>query len=444
MTSRTETVAIRPFCVALAALVPAAALGQDTGEPLPLPPSLPGGAAHIEIAGASLLERPEGFDPAVAVAGAAPEVTFLYYPGQVHPGSPWSHWGDGSVAGGVYYSAVGDHQKPKGTALVYAYDSREKSLRVLVDLREFLEGAGALAADENYTSGKVHTRVELAGDGWLYYAGHRGSTRTTDDAHGFRGERVFRSHPGSGRTEVVSAFPVAKHAIPTGLVDAQRMLFYGGTVAGDDAPDQGVWLFVLDLATREVRLRAPDGPKRCGLLSRSTGRFYWEGRRYDPDTNTITGAPAVPNIRAATAETPDGTIYFTSEMSAEVFAFDVRDESVRRLGDASVGKAAYTTSLDADPTGRYLYLVPGAHGGAEDDGTPVVQFDTNTRTSKVICFLAAPLRAATGYTPTGTFSTALSENGATLFATWNGYRHGSPTTWDVCALTEIEIPEGER
>ena len=45
------------------------------------------------------------------------------------------------------------------------------------------------------------------------------------------------------------------------------------------------------------------------------------------------------------------------------------------------------TSLDVDPTGRYLYYVPGAHGDAEKDGSPVVQFDVRTRSKKVIAFL---------------------------------------------------------
>ncbi|CAN5483002.1 hypothetical protein BH23VER1_BH23VER1_34280 [soil metagenome] len=436
------TVPILPILLALS--LPALAAPAADKPELPLPPALPGGAEHLEVAGGSLLQRPDGFDPNVAIASAPPEVTFRFYPGQDHPGSPWSHWGDGSVSGGIYYSAIGDHQKPKGTALVYAYDPADKALRTLVDIRKFLEESDALAEDENYTSGKVHTRIEMGSDGWLYYAGHRGSTQTTDDAHGFRGERVFRTDPEGGTTEIVSAFPIAKHIIPTGMLDAERMLYYGGTAAGDDAPDQGVWLFVLDLKSGEILLRAKDGPKRCALLSRTTGNLYWDGRRYDPNTNTISDAPGVPPIRSASAETADGTIYFTSDKSSEIFAFDVEDESVRPLGDAGVGQATYTTSLDIDPTGRYLYLVPGAHGQAAKDGTPVVQFDTESGRSKVLCFLVEPLREAAGYTPTGTFSSALSEDGGTLFVTWNGYRDDAPTEWDVCALTEIRIPESER
>jgi len=102
------------------------------------------------------------------------------------------------------------------------------------------------------------------------------------------------------------------------------------------------------------------------------------------------------------------------------------------------------TSIDADPTGRYLYYVSGAHGRADEDGTPVVQFDTRTQTRKVLAFLAPVLREQVGYTPIGTYSTALGEDGRRLFVTWNGYREGADDEWDVCALTVIHIPESER
>ena len=107
----------------------------------------------------------------------------------------------------------------------------------------------------------------------------------------------------------------------------------------------------------------------------------------------------------------------------------------------------YVTSLDADPAGRYLYYVPGAHGGAEKDGSPVVQFDVKTRAKKIIAFLHPFYRDKYGYVPLGTFSSALSPKGDTLYITWNGNRSG-PTRgrwlWDVVALTVVHIPASER
>jgi hypothetical protein len=95
--------------------------------------------------------------------------------------------------------------------------------------------------------------------------------------------------------------------------------------------------------------------------------------------------------------------------------------------------------MDADPTGRWLYYVPGAHGGGAEEGSPVVQFDVKTRKRKVIAFVNA-LEAAVGARFEGTFSTALSPEGDILYVTWN---MGRPK-WDCCGITAIRIPESER
>jgi hypothetical protein len=97
--------------------------------------------------------------------------------------------------------------------------------------------------------------------------------------------------------------------------------------------------------------------------------------------------------------------------------------------------------------GRYLYYVPGAHGGSEKDGAAVVQFDTQTKKKKVIAFLHPFLKKRYGYTPLGTFSTAVGPAGDRLYITWNGNIGGSRRgrlTWDACALTVIHIHEEER
>ena len=411
---------------------------------LPFPPTLSDGRTVATFEAPELLRPSAEMRPGTVIAQAPPVVDFLFYPGQDHPGRPWSNWGDSLAVKGKYYSAIGDHERPKGTAQVYEYDPRTKKLRLLVDLKKFLESSGALGRNENYIPGKIHTRLDMGADGWLYYAGHRGSTRTTDDEHGFLGERIYRTNPKSGVTEIVAKYPIRKHIIPMSVLDPARMIFYGGTQAGIDAEHQGVWFFAYDVRERKLRTAAPRGPSRYAILSASTGKLYWEGKRYDPATNLVTPAPQVPNVRSATRETPDGFVYGTSGRSADLWRFDIESEELTPLGSGAVAASEYVTTIDADPTGRYLYYVPGAHGRAERDGTPVVQFDVKTKTRKVLCFLTPFLREKVGYTPIGTFGSALSEDGHTLFVTWNGYRAGADDEWDVCALTAIRIPESER
>lgn len=133
--------------------------------------------------------------------------------------------------------------------------------------------------------------------------------------------------------------------------------------------------FAIDLKTGRVIKTAKNGFDRYAILAKSTGRVYWEGKRYDPDSNEIATCD-VPHVRSATAETPQGFVYGTSHRSADLWAFDVRRETLTQVGPGAVGTQGYVAAMHADPTGRYLYYVPGAHGGAAKDGTPVVQFDT--------------------------------------------------------------------
>ncbi|MFP6659515.1 MAG: hypothetical protein VB853_15130 [Pirellulales bacterium] len=62
------------------------------------------------------------------------------------------------------------------------------------------------------------------------------------------------------------------------------------------------------------------------------------------------------------------------------------------MDSTAVASKTYTTSIDLDPaTERYLYYVPGAHGGAYSDGSPLVQYDLKTKLRKVNCIPAPDL-----------------------------------------------------
>jgi hypothetical protein len=170
--------------------------------------------------------------------------------------------------------------------------------------------------------------------------------------------------------------------------------------------------------------------------------------RFDPET----GEPPVLvegthiGLRCATEETPDGFIYTVSlgqqADDATVWSFNTRTEETKPIGTAAVGTQAYVASLDADPKGRYLYYVPGAHGGSDRDGAPLVQFDVQTGRKKVIAFLEPFYTDQYGFTLKGTYSVAVDPAGDKVYITWNVSR-GS-RAWDCCGLTVVHIPEGER
>ena len=190
------------------------------------------------------------------------------------------------------------------------------------------------------------------------------------------------------------------------------------------------------------------------MLSKSTGKVYYVPgagdspiMRFDPTSpEAPVEIPGSIGVRAATRETPQGIIYTVSlgqgDATAEIYAFDVKTEKATKLGTAAVGVNDYVAAVDADPSGRYLYYVPGAHGGSEKDNSAVVQFDTQTRQKKVIAFLHPFYEQKYKCIPKGTYAVAVDPSGDKLYVTWNVSR-GS-RAWDCCAVTTIHIPSTER
>lgn len=422
---------------------------KPAASALAWPPTLRGGGTTASVTSDEFLRRAESLAAEVVMAKTAPRVDFAFYPGQTYPGNPWSNWGQGSCAEGKYYSAIGDHLAPQGNAFVYEYDPRAKAFRVLTDVRAVLQ-----LPDGHYSPGKIHSRVEQGSDGWLYFTTHRGSTRVTTDEHHFQGDWILRADPRTGKSEIVAHGPVPKHCLPTGLLDAQRLIYYASTAPGKEDGQDGVHFLAYDLRGRKVLYDGPNGPSRAMILSRSTGRVYFAPGassanvvRFDASMPAApTAIPGEFSLRAVTNETADGKIFCCSygsrERGTEMFEFDVKTERVMSLGPAAVGVNQYVAALAVDPRGRYVYYVPGAHGGSEQDGSAVVQFDTQRRQRKVIASLHPYFAEHHGCTLKGTYSVALDEQGEHLFVTWNVSREGK--VWDSCALTVIQIPASER
>lgn len=413
------------------------------------PPQLPGGKPFVSFTSPTVLERPEKFSPEIAIAKKPPQIDFLYYPGQDYEGKPWSNWGDASFAAGKFYSSIGDHLAPRGNAFIFVYDPEKQSLTKLTDIQKLVN-----LPEGHYTPGKVHTHVELGRDGWLYFATHRGSTRATTDANHFVGEWILRANPTTGKSEVVVHAPVPKHCIPNGMLDPQRLIYYGGTAPGTGDANEGIQFFAYDIEQKKVLYSGPNGPARAMMLAASTGKVYFTPgssatplMRFDPTSGKPPEEiPGEIGLRAATDETSAGKVFTVSaggkESGSTIYAFDVKSEKIEMLGPAAVGVNQYVASIKADPQGRYLYYVPGAHGGADADGSPIVQFDTKTKTRKVIAFVAAYFQQEFGCIPKGTYGVALDEKGERLFITWNVLR--GIKNWDTCGLMVVHIPQEER
>ncbi|MCI0681305.1 MAG: hypothetical protein L0Y71_04305 [Gemmataceae bacterium] len=423
--------------------------GKKAATTLTFPPKLPGGQDIHTATAAEFLQAPASIAKDVLIAKTPPTIDFLYYPCQTYPAKIWSNWGDGLAINGKYYSSLGDHNAPKGNAFVYEYDPARKVLRLLMNVAQLL---GELL----YLPGKIHGRLDLGKDGWLYFSTHRGSTTVTTDAYGYKGDWIIRCDPKTGKSEIIAHGPVPKRCIPCSVLDPDRLIFYGGTAPGSKADGGGVQFLAFDVQKRKLLYSGPDGPPRYMIFARSTGKIYYVPGKEDMVGQLVSfdpakgGAPvkiqASLGLRAATDETAQGMVYTVSKGAkggqTMIYSFNTKTEEAQVIGPAAVGTNEYITSIDADPSGRYLYYVPGAHGGADRDGSAVVQFDTKTKERKVIAFLNPYFKDKIAATPVGTYSTAVDPAGDKLYITWNVRRESR--AWDCCALTVIHIPQSER
>ncbi|RYY22230.1 MAG: hypothetical protein EOO04_16260 [Chitinophagaceae bacterium] len=434
---------------------------KDARFQLEWPPRLPDGKMVVSDVSPLFIQKPATANIAegVLIAKIAPRIDFVYLPGQTYPGKLWSVWGDGTAVASKYYTSIGDHNAPRGEAQVYEYDARTKQIRLLISVRKYLEHSGRMPAGMDYTPGKIHGRVDMGSDGWLYFSTHRGSTNdNTTDKRGYKGDHIYRVNPVNGNIEIVATYPVSKHTIPASVLDPARMIFYGGTNPGNDAADKNINFIAYDVKNRKMLKQAPDGFDRYAIWSARTGCIYWKGAKkdrakynydggykYDPATNQIQRVQNVPNVRASTRESSKGIVYGFTQDENNIWAFDTKTEKLTTVGPAMVGLHSYVTSVDLDPlTERYLYYVPGAHGGAEVDGTPVIQYDLKTKSRKIIAFMSVFYKEKYGFTPDGTFSSALSPDGSILYITWNGSRKSPVKGWNTVAVTAIHIPARER
>ena len=249
-----------------------------TDADLPWPPTLPDGKKVVTDKSPEFLKGTDTLREGVVIAKEAPTIDFLFYPEQDYPGKPWSNWGDGCLANGKYYSGIGDHyaigrgenKYGNGEALAYEYDPKTKNFRALVKVSKFLD-----LPNDHYAPGKIHSRIDMGSDGWLYYATHRGSSRATVDANHYKGDWIFCTNPKSGKTEVVATAPIPKHCIPNSVLDPERMIFYGGTAPGSNAENQEIQFFAYDIKKRKLLYRCDNGPARYIILAQSTGKLYY-------------------------------------------------------------------------------------------------------------------------------------------------------------------------
>jgi hypothetical protein len=443
----------------------------SAAEEVEWPPPLKGAkGGTVTLRSDLFLNVPESVQTAAKKEGAAPfvvartppTVEFAYHR-DLGPDAVsrrlWSSWGDiGLASDGRVYCAIGDHGDDVGgdaRCFVYRWDPKVKTLERIVDMNAVVPPQKGQPAWS-----KVHAKIDEAPDGGILFSctlndGNRAKLPTHGWNERLPGGQLYRFDPKTGKTEVFANLP-PKRCTATSFLDRERNVWWCNLEAGE-----GDALWCLDLRTKKPIFQAPDGSvgfNRNFAMGRD-GAVYFNGKdgaveRYDPARKAIVGTKSSfkdsPGMRSSTRQAKDGWSYGTTHKTGELFRYHSAEDRLELLGPAWLS-GTYVTVAELSPDERFVYYLPGAHGGAFKDGTPVVQYEVATGKRKVLGFLVAAFEKEYDYVPAGTYGMKVSVDGGTLYVNFNGHAGDRtrpakmrPNGFGLCGFAAIHIPESER
>lgn len=401
-----------------------------------------------------------------SIAKEPPRVDFVIYPDQVNDFKPkpflWSLWGKGcNAADGCFYSAVGDHDGPDGETKIYQFDPVRQAIRRVFSWQALM---GHQAGDWGF--GKIHGQLVADEEGWIYFAGYWGNFPQKEDDLNERcpGGAIGRYNAFSHLAEKLGV-PVPGPSWPIHSTDTGRGLMY---LLGTDNS-----FACYDLKAGRLRYHGSEDiqkGQRGIIVDTEKGTAYFnvespEGirlARYDPEANTVTPTkafiPTLPpgaearggseqTLRSATDKRAADGWFYCVAIGGALFRFLPETEEIEDLGP-NFGKGHYTAGIGMSPKRRYIYFVPGAHGTCWQVGTPVIQYDIETRERKVLAFLEGHCESRYQYRLGGTFGTVASPDGSRLFIPMNGNTLEAvaeqPQAFGMPAMLVVHIPESER
>jgi len=451
------------------ALVLAFVVASSTAAEIKWPPPLKGATNGTATVTSPLflkvpdsvqaVAKNEGTAPFV-VAATAPTVDIAFHgdlPNAALNGTGWSAWGDICAAGdGKVYSGIGDHGDDAGGrshAFIYQWDPAAKTLKQVVDINKIVQRKHG-----EPTWSKVHARIEEGRDGLIYFSGTLNDGNQAKGAQfkwskAIPGGQLYQYDPKTGKASVFASLPPAR-CTATCLLDRGRNLWWCNLEAGPNA------LWALDLTTKKEAFKAPDGSmvsnRNFAIARDGSACFNGKGGIWKCNAKAKTIAqtksafPGNSSMRASTRESKDGWIYGVTHRPGKVFRYSPSDDKIEMLGPEFL-TGNYTTVCVLSPDERFLYYLPGAHGGAADIGTPVVQYDIHKRQRKVLAFFREALEAACDYVPGGTYGVKLSADGSTLYVNFNGHAVDAirpaamrASGFGLTAFAAMHIPAAER
>jgi len=406
-------------------------------------------------------------DDSFVMAETPPTVDFApvrnlepYFFPEDNPGL-WTNWGIGTVGpDGCFYFAVGSHQTRDGNVYIIKYDPEEKIQRVVVDAARML---GWRHGD--FIDGKIHGELRICPDG-LMAAATYWSVPPEDPAdwRQYRGGKLFTYNIYTGDFRnlgvpfVGDSYPYfgfdTRRGIFVGIghyynfvacdINAERTLYAGKPPGGMVwsscnallDPDTGLW-YATEQSTRETT-------NDLHLMEYDPVSNRFRRLACKIPANPVTGEKNI--MRAYTpCRMPDGAFY-CMDYGGTFFRFWPEEEKTELIGVNWGGKGVYVTCIAAIPGSRYLYYLISGHGRGYEWGAPVIQYDTVSRTRKVLAFLHPYYHEKYGFVNGGAYCFALSRDGSRLYIVFNGaFRgKGEGDTFGNPCLTVVHIPGTER
>lgn len=373
--------------------------------------------------------------------GDGPRVRAVVYPRPDYEGNPWSQWGQGVVLeDGRFLSAIGDHQGRDGNSYLYVYDPAEQRLVRIGDVASL---AGHDEGDWGY--GKVHAPMVAGPCGEVYVASYWGTRTDLEFGGSYQGDVLLRLDP-ERRTSESLGTVLDEHGVPSMAGWPAGGLLYAEAADPERFDPQRGAFVVIDMATGEQVFATDDEEDHRGFramavdaegrvtFSRTDGRLA----RWDPATGELSDLDVeLPGefLRAATPPAADGTIYLVTQEPDVLLALEP-DGEVRELGDM----AGYTASVALSPDGERLWYVPGAHGDAADEGTPLIEVDTASGDQRVLVELDPLARDALDLSLGGTYNVAVDPKGEVLYLGMNAAEPGADDTFGEVVLVVVDLP----
>lgn len=359
------------------------------------------------------------------------------YPHPDYEGNPWSQWGRGVLTkDGRFLSAIGDHRGRDGNSYFYEFNPESSRLTQVGDVLSVIEHR-----EGDWGYGKIHGAL-VRDDCIVYAATYWGTRRDLEYRGTYQGDHLLRWDPSNHRIESLG-FPVEHQGIPSLAGFDKRNLLYGEALQPDD---QAHTFFVYDVAAGRVVFTSTDmehvgfrdvmvGQNGAAYFSAGDGKLMVHrpgGDGVEPHPHELPGDW----LRASAPPTADGTLFGVTRDPDHLFELAPSGE-FRDLGPTN----GYVASLALDVERGRIYYMRHAHGGAWEEGAPVIAVDTATGDKQTLVELETAAEEHLELRLGGSYNTVYDASARRLYLGMNAGRlHEEGESFGEVVLLVIEWP----